>query len=270
MTRLISEWISNIEREIDQYDEILKTRLGKGLLELACIASDVTENTLKEKATSDIVYVVPITSGLGEIGHFAESVRAIISKLGFSTKISKKTDVAGFYEAVQNGANLIFMADDNEFIAFSMKRNIAVNNDEATARGFFAAYNEIYKKLGHDQIKTALVGAGKIGSLIIESLIKNKIDFTVLEKNLKIKESLIKKGIKQINEPLDLIDFDIIIDASSEGFFIKSEMLKEGVWIVGPGVPLALDNEAFANNKDRIIHDYLPIGTATMLAMAYK
>ncbi|MEI8217118.1 MAG: 3-methylornithyl-N6-L-lysine dehydrogenase PylD [Eubacteriales bacterium] len=270
MTRLISEWISNIENEIDQYDEILKTRLGKGLFELACIASNVSENTLKAKANSDTVYVVPITSGLGEIGHFAESVRVIISKLGFSTKISKQTDVAGFYEAIKKGANLIFMADDNAFIAFNTDRNIAINNDEATARGFFAAYNEIYKKLGQDQIKTALVGAGKVGSLIMELMIINKIDFAVLEKNLKIKESLVKKEIKQINEPLDLIDFDIIIDASSEGFFIKSEMLKEGVWVVGPGVPLALDNEAVANNKDRIVHDYLPIGTATMLAMAYK
>jgi pyrrolysine biosynthesis protein PylD len=270
MTRLKSDWISDIQNNIDRYDIELKAKLGFGLMELACLAVDLQKEELESKMKTDKIYIIPITSGQGEIGHFAESIKAIIDKMGFNSTITKATDVAGYYEAIIDGANVIFMADDNEFIAMNLKSGIIINNNEATAKGFFAAFRTIYEKIPKEARKVALLGAGKVGSIVLKLMAESNIDISVLEIDSDIKRSLQEKKYKIIENLEELINYDLIFDASSQGDFIQKRMLKNGVWFIGPGVPISLSSDAILENQERIIHDYLPIGVSTMLTMAYK
>jgi pyrrolysine biosynthesis protein PylD len=270
MTRLKSDWISDIKSDMDRYDLELKSKLGFGLMELACIAGGLSKEELKSKIRTDKIYIIPITSGQGEIGYFADSIKAIIDKLGFNTHITKATDVAGYYEAIIDGADIIFMADDNEFISMNLKSGAIVNNDEATAKGFFAAFKTIYERCPSNASKIALIGAGKVGSIVLKLMAENNIDISVLDIDPQIKSWLSKNNYKTIDSLDELINFDLIFDASSKGDFIKKGMLKKGVWFIGPGVPISLSDEAVLENQERIIHDYLPIGVSTMLTMAYK
>ena len=279
MTRLIEAWISDIENDIEKYELDLKEKLGYGLLSIAAYSAEISEELLREKSKHEKVFIIQVTSGLGVIGHFAESVRAIIAGLGFDAYVTNKNDIAGLYEAALRGGDIVFLADDNEFIALNIKTGNAVNNDLATAKGFFGAFCILYDKLNGEMgnqtcdnqlLKLVLVGFGTVGSIIAELLEENGFEFDLLEKSFKKKDEAKNKGINLLESESDLVNYDIIFDASCEGGFINKEMIKDGAWFIGPGVPISLDNETAETMKDRIVHDYLPIGVATMLAMANK
>lgn len=270
MTRLKSDWISDIKNDMDRYDLEIVSKLGFGLMELACLASGFSKEEFQSKMKTDKIYIIPITSGQGEIDNFAESIKAIIDKLGFNAYITKATDVAGFYEAIIDGADIIFMADDNEFISMNLKSGKIINNDEATAKGFFTALRTIYERNPSDARKVALIGAGKVGSIALAMMKETNMDVSVLDIDPQIKLSISKSEYKTINSLDEIIDFDLIFDASSQGDFIQKGMLKKGAWFIGPGVPISLSSDAILESQERIIHDYLPIGVSTMLTMAYK
>lgn len=270
MTRLKSDWISDIKNDMDRYDLELIAKLGFGLMELACLGGDFRKEELESKMKTDKIYIIPITSGQGEIGYFADSIKAITDKMGFNSLITKATDVAGYYEAIIDGADVIFMADDNEFISMNLKSGLIINNNEATAKGFFAAFRTIYERTPRDARNVALIGAGKVGSIALRLMTENNIDVSVLEIDPDIKRSLKDNKYKIIENLGELINYDFIFDASSNGGFIQKGMLKKGVWFIGLGVPISLSTDAISENQERIIHDYLPIGVSTMLTMAYK
>jgi hypothetical protein len=99
---------------------------------------------------------------------------------------------------------------------------------------------------------------------------ETNMDVSVLDIDPQIKLSISKSEYKTINSLDELINFDLIFDASSQGDFIQKGMLKKGAWFIGPGVPISLSSDAILESQERIIHDYLPIGVSTMLTMAYK
>ncbi len=85
------------------------------------------------------VVVVPITSGLGVISGFSESVNSIVQRLGMDSRFTTKTDVTGFSEGVEEGADIIMMADDIRFIAYNTRVNSFIDNWTGTALGYSVA-----------------------------------------------------------------------------------------------------------------------------------
>jgi pyrrolysine biosynthesis protein PylD len=58
----------------------------------------------------------------------------------------------------------------------------------------------------------------------------------------------------------------IFFDASPAADIIRSEHIQPQTLIAAPGIPLGCTTEAYGLVKDRLIHDPLQIGVATMLA----
>ena len=85
------------------------------------------------------VAVVPITAGKGIIECFAQAVQSIVSYTGFTSFVTHDYDVAGLAEGINRGAKIIFLADDNCFIAINLSSGLVVDNAEATGRGYVAA-----------------------------------------------------------------------------------------------------------------------------------
>ena len=111
MTRLVEDWIKDIDVTIKEYESDLRSKTGFDFVTLASAASGVDRESIELAAQNDRVGVIPITAGQGIIGCFAESVAAILKCMNFDAFVTDDSDVAGIYEAHQKCAKIIFLAD---------------------------------------------------------------------------------------------------------------------------------------------------------------
>ncbi|MGI6630322.1 MAG: 3-methylornithyl-N6-L-lysine dehydrogenase PylD [Bacillota bacterium] len=267
MTRLTEKDIDGLSQEITRYEKELLLKTGMSLREIACFAAGISLEVLNAASKTYQVAVIPITSGLGIIGGFAHSVASIVNKLGFPVAVTEKTDVSGFYEAVSTGKDIVFMADDERFIAFNLRTKKMADNGEATGRGYVSALYGMAKGLkGCDVL---VLGYGQVGSKAVDFLSELGANAVVFETDQSKVDYLLERKVKvENNLDLALPNYSYIVDATPEGSFISKELLHPKALIAAPGVPLALTADAYQKYKDQVIHDPLQIGVATMLALA--
>lgn len=269
MTRLTKNDLSGLEQMLKRYDIGLANRTGLSLRAIACAAAGIQEDRFLQAAGSNSVYVVPVTAGEGIISGFAQSVGSIIEYLGFPANVSCGQDVSGFAEAVDGGASIVFMADDQKFIAANLATGCVIDNAAATARGYVAALNAMGKGLkGCDVL---VIGAGRVGTVAIAFLKQLGANISLFELNPKRLQRWKHTGINiEKNLFKVLPQFKYIIDASPEPEFIDLAHLHPDAAIAAPGIPLGLTGEAYRVFKERVIHDPLQIGVAAMLSMAVR
>jgi pyrrolysine biosynthesis protein PylD len=268
MTRLINDWIKDISDSIGTYEDDLISKTGMGYLELASATGNISKTDMNKFVDDLKIAVIPVTTGLGVIGRFSQSVFSILEHMGFNVFITKNTDVDGIYEANLHEADILFMADDDRFIAINLKENIVADNSIATAAGFVTAAEGYYGNL--DGKEVLIAGYGNVGSVILRELKKRCAIPFVYEINKEKYNKIIDDGGIPIEDKGSIVDFDLIIDATNAGSWIEPGMLKDDVIIVSPGVPVSLDKDAYKIYGERMLHDYLPIGVATMAGMVCK
>ncbi|MDP4160258.1 MAG: hypothetical protein Q8911_10950, partial [Bacillota bacterium] len=80
--------------------------------------------------------------------------------------------------------------------------------------------------------------------------------------------ALTQAGINAIyNRKENLASYQFIVDASPQGDFLDLSNLHSQAAIAAPGIPFGLTKAAHQVFKNRVIHDPLELGVATMLAM---
>lgn len=267
MTRLTECELEGLESGIQLYDYELTKRTGFSLVRIACAAAGISESKFSQAAGASKVYVVPITYGKGIIPGFSQSVRGIAQYMGFQAEVTFECDVSGLAEAVGSGARIVFMADDQKFIAVNLTTCAVVDNSYATARGYVTALDALGKGLkGCDVL---VIGAGRVGGGAIAALKEIGALVTVFDLNLRRLHLWKNTGVKiEKNLFKVLPQFKYIIDASPEPGFIDIEHLHPHAAIAAPGIPLGLTGNAYEAFKERVIHDPLQLGVAAMLAMA--
>jgi len=267
MTRLKKEDIEKIGNELKAYDLELKEKARLTLKEIACLAADISVEEASFKTKSNKIGIVPFEIGEGIIPFFAESIKSIVTYLGFKALITTKRNIIGIEEAVLNGCNILFMADDSKFIALNVERKLVVDNNKATAKGFVMALEAMAGGLKNKEV--LVLGAGVVGKKIIAFLKERGAQVSVFDVNVEKLAELRGEKIK-IEENLKeaLHDYRYIIDATPQEGFIKLRDLQEEVKLVCPGVPLGIASEDYPFLKEKSIHDPLQIGVATMLMMA--
>lgn len=268
MTRLINDWIKDISDNIGTYEDDLISKTGMGYLELASAACNISKTDMGNHIENSKIAVVPVTTGLGVIGCFSDAVSSVLEHMGFNVFITKNTDVDGIYEANLHEADIMFMADDDRFIAINLKKNIVADNSIATATGFVTAAEGYYGDLG--EAEALIVGYGNVGAVILKELKKRRAIPYVYEIDKGKYEKIIDDGGNPVEDISSIGGFDLIIDASNTGSWIEPGMLKKDVIIVSPGVPVSLDKDAYRIYGERMLNDYLPIGVATMAGMVCK
>lgn len=277
MTRLKTEWISDIEKNASLWNHRLKEMCGMNFIEVAAEASgrSLSELELLRKKTK--VAVVPITVGLGVISTFTQSVAATPKAMGFETFITDSSDVDGFYEAYKKGADIVYVADDERYLAINLNKRKIGDNNEATAAGYVTVLKGLLAKkenftLGIENLlrerKVLLLGYGIVGKLAADRLSEEGAEVIVFEKSLAEEKRAEEKGFAVLKDKDKIKEYSLILDATCEGDWITANMLKDDLRMSTPGVPFSLDEEAIKVFEDRVIHDYLEIGTAVMLAMA--
>jgi len=269
MTRLREEWICDMEETIASYEKELKTKISLDFAGLAAAANDISRKTITEAAEKEIVAVVPITTGMGIISTFAESVAAIIRQAGFSVFVTKACDVNGIYEAHLRNASMLFMADDNRFIGIHLHKNQMSDNNAGTARGYVKALEQACGSLKEREV--LVLGCGIVGKEIGKCLRQKDARPVFYDKNdLLVQKISFELGADFLSDCSRIKDFPLVMDATCEGEWIHEGMLHEEAWISTPGVPLSLDETMKLKYKAHTIHDWLQIGTLAMLGELCK
>lgn len=265
MTRLRQEDIDGLGPTLAIYDTELKKMTGRSLREIACRASRVDEEKVINVIPQTSVGVISITAGEGMISGFAEAVRDIINYLGFYAFVPKVTDVAGIVKAIEQGSKVIFMADDERFVACNLSTGLIVDNAEATGRGYGAALEGLVGGLeGHSVL---VIGAGLVGTGAVEILKEMGAQIGVYDRKVLRAEWMARKveGTVERNLETALQRHSILFDASPASEIIEARHISPTTMIAAPGIPLGLTAEARLRIKGRLIHDPLQIGVAAMM-----
>jgi pyrrolysine biosynthesis protein PylD len=276
VTRLRTEDITHIAARLAEYDKELISKTGFSLRAIACHAADVQEYDIKNLLKDVVVGVIPITSGKGAIGGFCSAVKSIVSHIGCQTFIPQATDVAGLAEAFEKKADVIMLADDDRFIAIHTHSRRVVDNAVATGKGFVAGLDLMVGGLKYKEV--LVIGCGPVGSSAAQALIRLDSDVSVYDINSACSNDLAKRIKQLLNTEINIVkeldhvlaEHRFIVDATPAADIIRANHVTSDTYISAPGVPLGLGSEAQSKISNRLLHDPLQIGVATMAILALK
>ncbi|TFG55806.1 MAG: 3-methylornithyl-N6-L-lysine dehydrogenase PylD [Methanomassiliicoccus sp.] len=260
MTRLTADLVRNIPDELPRIDDRLREGTGMGLRRLASFAVDQAD---QDNAIGHLTMAsVPISTGRGVIPGFSEAVAAIIEHLGFRSFVTKGHDAAGLMEAVEAGANIIFLADDHDFIALNLDSKYVVSNVSSTALGYVCALGKALGGLRNREI--LIIGAGRVGTVTLNILVGAEARITIVDTDSLIGEIFEKRnpGIRYATDlEREIRRADAILNASPAR--IPADWVKKRAVISSPGLPYAFDDEC-RERAAVIIHDPLALSTSVM------
>jgi pyrrolysine biosynthesis protein PylD len=276
VTRLATDDVKSIPAELADYDLELTVKTGCSLRGVACLAAGVQEEEIKDSLKNALIGVIPITGGEGVIAGFCDAVAGIVSHMGCKTFITQATDVAGLAEAFEKKADIIMLADDHRFIALHTASRQMAENAVATGKGFVAGLGLMAGDLKKKNV--LVIGCGPVGRSATAELVAMRARVAVYDINstrsidlavaIKQSSNVTIQIIKDLDQVLKSHKF--IIDASPATDIIKARHITTDTYISAPGVPIGLDKEALLKIGNRLLHDPLQIGVATMVISAFK
>ncbi|HQM67624.1 MAG TPA: 3-methylornithyl-N6-L-lysine dehydrogenase PylD [Methanomassiliicoccales archaeon] len=264
MTRLTREMIEEIEEELEIMEYRLRRAIGMDLRSLALKSVGLEADADVSKFSAAIV---PVTSGLGVTPGFATSVANILARMGMEAIVTNATDVAGFAEGVRMGSDMVFMADDNIFMAHPVGTWEVIDNAACTALGFVQALEEAAG--GLDGKEVVVIGLGRVGSFAVAELLARGARPIGVD----IEPTALMRARERFGIPCwgDLgrvmPTADLVVHACPAP--VKGELVKEGALIAAPGVPCGFDAVGY-ERAGLIMHDMLPTGVAVMAAQACR
>ena len=270
MTRLQSEDISDIVPQLKAYDEELFSKTGHSLRQIACHAVGQKENDARGIISGLRVGIVPIRWGQGVITGFGEATAGILRHLGFNATVTGHSDISGLAEAYEKKADVVFLSDDNDFVALNVISRQAVHNAEATGKGFAAGLDLMAGGLGNQ--KVLVLGCGAVGRAAALTLLRFGAAVSIYDTNagyaMAFKRALSGQESDRIKIESDfdaaLDGHSLVVDATNAAGIIHAKDISPQTFIAAPGMPLGLSREAENKVSDRILHDPLQIGVATM------
>lgn len=270
MTRLTSGDLRFMEDDLARYDAELVRKTGLDLRQIACRAGGMDEAEARRLLASTTAGIIPVTSGEGIIEGFGEAVAHIASHIGASSFVTAAADVGGLAEAVGRGADVLFLADDTRFIALDLRSRTVADNSEATARGYVAALNSLAGGLAGRSVLA--LGAGEVGRNALNALMALGARPAVYDPDPEKIRALGSETGLSVEQGLEeaLEKHRLIVDASPAAGIIKERHIKPDTMVAAPGLPLGLCPGALVSIGDRLIHDPLQIGVATMLVLAIQ
>jgi len=276
VTRLTTDDITSIADELQAYDEELIVKTGHTLVGIACQAAGIAESEIKNIASDTRVGVIPISFGGGIIRGFCETVAKIVAHVGCQAFVTQQADVAGWAESFEKKADILMFADDDRFIAIDVARRQVVDNAVATARGYVAGLRLMTGGLKQENV--LVIGCGPVGCAATLALIKEDSIVSIYDINSSRSDDLADrvKSISnmEINIAKDLehalTGHAFIVDATPTADIIRAHHISAQTYVSAPGVPVGLDKDAQVKISNRLLHDPLQIGVATMIACALK
>ena len=270
MTRLQPHDILGIPSQLQAYDAELLARTGHTLRQIACRALELAEEDSRGIIPGIRVGVVPIRWGQGVIEGFCQATAGILKHLGFDTFVTRQADLPGLIEACQAMADVVFLSDDNDFVALNTRTRQHIHNAEATGKGFAAGLDLMAGGVAGQ--KVLVLGCGAVGRSTIASLIKYGAKVSIYDINsrscLETVDSFTGSDSARITIEQDLHQalsrHALVVDATNAAEIIRARDISPQTFIAAPGMPLGVSAGALRELSDRLLHDPLQIGVATM------
>jgi len=255
MALLTSEDLANMTNALIENDRLITELTGLSL-------SGLCREIYKTSPKNEKIGIIPVTAGGGIIGSFSESLLFTVQHFGMDGFITKNTDVAGYYEAVMKGADIILMADDLAYIAHNIKNGKIAHNQICTGR----IYAEILcqsKDTGDKDI--LVIGLGKVGTPALETFLKEGRDIYVYDVDSKRVDEIISKYPVKKYDVGGGKTFSKIFEATPCADTISEKCLRRGSLISTPGIPCGISDELIEKYDVRVVQEPLGIGTLSML-----
>ena len=268
MTRLTENNIAGIEAEWATYERRLVELTGDDLLTLAARTLGIDSETARAGVRELRVGAVPISSGEGVIGGFADSLASIARHLGFKADVLP-ADVPGFQVAKSGGFDLFIWADDDTYVAESILTGTVGENGRATGRGFATALIRMAARKDLDK-RALVLGAGPVGRAGAETLAL--AGYEVFLCDIDGEKARAACGMLSGCTPCTPDDlpglplFGCLLDASPTNDCFPLDRLAAGACISAPCVPCTW--AIWAPEGASVWHDPLQLGTAVMLLAA--
>jgi len=209
---------------------------------------------------------VPVTTGEGLISGFSECVAVILRHMGWSARVTDDPDVRGVQDAVDGGAEVLFIADDHRFVALNVRKGRCIDDDPATAHGYATALEAAAG--GLEGRPVLLLGLGPVGRAAAARLLTRGARLSVVEPDDERVELAAGEGLAFARVGLDegLRGADLVFDATPAPAVIDASQIGPRTVAAVPGVPSAFTAAAQAKLGTRHIHEPLAIGVAVMAA----
>jgi len=272
MTRLTPELLEKIPGSLPEYDGELKAKTGATLLEIAKTATGCGVNIEKVLRRSSSA-VVPVTAGMGVIKGFTDAVTAVLQHLGLKAFTTEGTDVKGFAEALAEGSNLIFAADDEVFAAFNPRSMKVVHNSVATGWAYAAALE--LRAQGLNGKPVSVIGVGQVGYSAVEYLTHKGAHAYIFDVN-RSRSAYVKRVYGERVSICESVGecfkhAKLCVLAAPATNLIHESLVDEDTVIAAPAIPLGLTKGALRKLPWRnLIHDPLQLGVAAMAVEALK
>jgi 3-methylornithyl-N6-L-lysine dehydrogenase len=255
MALLTPEDLINIERQLQEADSTVRRVTGLDI-------KGVCETLYGTSPHHEKIGIVPVTSGNGVIGNFSYSLQAITQYFGFESFVGSTSDVSGYYEAVQNDAEIILMADDYTFIAHNLKNGKIANNQPCTGI-IYAEIASRYLKTGSKDV--LVIGLGKVGFPGAAHLVNKGFKVYGYDAD----KSILEKAVSNIGitpfDPKQPRKFSMIFEATPYANTIPEAVLSENCVVSTPGIPSAISRDLQKKYNVELVMEPLGIGTASML-----
>lgn len=258
MTLLVPSDLDSVEARLPVADERCRALTGRSVYEVGCIAADVEPMSADEMAGLRVA-AVPVTAGGGLIGSFSSLVSSIVSQLaGVGTFTTTDTDVTGLREALLGGADIVFMADDDTFIALDARNGRHSDNSLATGRAF-ATLLEL--SAGTIESEILVLGAGRVGIGAMEVLTSHSHDVRWYDT-----DPSAGAGLDTTLRVPDWRDREwrYVVECTTSAGIVDAPQLADGAIVAAPGMPLGITPAATARAA-HVIHDELETGVVAML-----
>jgi 3-methylornithyl-N6-L-lysine dehydrogenase len=265
VTRLTGDDVHELGAGLAGLDESLRRVTGLDLRGLALASADVSGG---QSFVGRWVGVVPMTSGQGVIPGFSQAVAGIVSHLGCDAFVAPVSDVAGLAFVIERGAEVVFMADDQRFIALEVRAARVIDNGEAT--GIVYATALAHAARGVSGRTVLVVGLGAVGMAAAVRLARLGAVVLAYDPDLSRAE-VAARSLPVLLVPSladGLAACELILDASPAAEIIPASWVTGRSLVAAPGMPLGTTADAVAALGERLIHDPLALGVAAMAAEA--
>ena len=272
MTCLTTSDVIGIPGGWEEYDKSIKEVLGVDLLTLAAMSQDKPVEQVQAGLANRRLAAISISSGVGVVSGFAESLASIGRHLGMDAKVMSRPDRDGFREAAKWRADFVISADDHRFLARESSRGLTANNNPATSRVFVTAL-ELMNGGSLKEREVVVLGLGIIGlgaasylcDLGAYPLMYDPDPKRATAAQGEIREGEIIRDQTQLAEVLGRTN--LIYDATPVLAALPESLWPAEAVVSAPGVPLSWPLDWLSgSSKRRLWHDPLQSGTAAMLA----
>jgi 3-methylornithyl-N6-L-lysine dehydrogenase len=268
MTRLTEGDVRGLIRDLELFEGQLERIASLDLLALARRASAGAPGVDRERLAGASIAVVPISAGLGFIPGFAECVAAIVGHLGCHVWVTPEPDLRGFQHAADNGAEVVFAADDYRFIALSLRSGQAIDDDPATAEGFCHALDVACGGVRGEGV--LVLGLGPVGRAAARCLSGLGAAVLAAEPDHDRAAAATAAGVPftRVSAEEGLARCRLVVDACPAEGIVDAAWVRDDCYAAVPGLPSGFTAAAQAALGDRHLHEPLAVGVAVMAVRA--